>query len=157
MNRHGDPTRTVGTTIEWEGRAEKVAFHPPFIALFDTRFIEIRHIEKGNLVQIINGEDVRCVWDGRGAKITPARTPGPDGWEDGTGSQESRIHAVMNAPEVPGQPKGKSQFQQISELVPTVPLFLPGPLASPSASTYFPRPGSPSLSSPRTSVAGWAT
>ncbi|KAG9103502.1 hypothetical protein FRC06_010384 [Ceratobasidium sp. 370] len=156
VNRHGDPTRTVGTAIEWEGRAEKVAFHPPYIALFDTRFIEIRHVEKGNLVQIISGEDVRCVWDGRGAKIAPARTPGPEGWEDGSDTQESRIHCVMNAPDVPGQPKSKVQYQHISELVPTVPLFLPGPLASPSASTYFPRAGSPSLSSPRTSVAGWA-
>ncbi|QRV73994.1 Rho1 guanine nucleotide exchange factor 1 [Ceratobasidium sp. AG-Ba] len=157
VNRHGDPTRTVGTVVEWEGRAEKVAFHPPYVALFDTRFIEIRHVEKGNLVQIISGEDVRCVWDGRGAKIAPARTPGPGGWDDGTDTQESRIHCVMNTPDVPGQPKSKVQYQIISELVPTVPLFLPEPLSSPSASTYFPRAGSPSLSSPRTSVAGWST
>ncbi|CAE6417885.1 unnamed protein product [Rhizoctonia solani] len=156
VNRHGDPTRNVGTTIEWEGRAERVAFHPPFVVLFDSRFIEIRHIEKGNLLQIIKGEDVRCVWDGRGAKIHPTVTPGPEGWSDGTGSQESTIHVVMNSNDSgPGGQRGKTQYQHISELVPTVPLFLPGPLASPSASTYFPRPGSPSLSSPRTSVTGW--
>ncbi|KAF8677361.1 hypothetical protein RHS04_05906 [Rhizoctonia solani] len=156
VNRHGDPTRNVGTTIEWEGRAERVAFHPPFVVLFDSRFIEIRHIEKGNLLQIIKGEDVRCVWDGRGAKVHPTATPGPEGWSDGTGSQESTIHVVMNSSDSgsSGQ-RGKTQYQHISELVPTVPLFLPGPLASPSASTYFPRPGSPSLSSPRTSVTGW--
>ncbi|KAF8757531.1 hypothetical protein RHS01_03367 [Rhizoctonia solani] len=145
VNRHGDPTRNVGTTIEWEGRAERVAFHPPFVVLFDSRFIEIRHIEKGNLLQIIKGEDVRCVWDGRGAKVHPTATPGPEGWSDGTGSQESTIHVVMNSSDSgsSGQ-RGKTQYQHISELVPTVPLFLPGPLASPSASTYFPRPGSPS-------------
>ncbi|KAG8763381.1 hypothetical protein FRC11_004256 [Ceratobasidium sp. 423] len=156
VNRHGDPTRNVGTTIEWEGRAERVAFHPPFVVLFDSRFIEIRHVEKGNLLQIIKGEDVRCVWDGRGARINPAPTPGPEGWNDGAGTQESTIHVVMNSTEPgPGGQRGKVQYQHISELVPTVPLFLPGPLASPSASTYFPRPGSPSLSSPRTSVTGW--
>ncbi|KAH9957979.1 CNH domain-containing protein [Lactifluus volemus] len=36
VNRHGDPSRTKGT-IEWEGTAEHVAWHPPYILIFDSR------------------------------------------------------------------------------------------------------------------------
>ncbi|KAH9959707.1 hypothetical protein BGW80DRAFT_1366988, partial [Lactifluus volemus] len=39
VNRHGDPSRTKGT-IEWEGTAEHVAWHPPYILIFDSRSIE---------------------------------------------------------------------------------------------------------------------
>ncbi|KAH9959699.1 hypothetical protein BGW80DRAFT_1131259, partial [Lactifluus volemus] len=58
--------RTKGT-IEWEGTAEHVARHPPYILIFDSRFIEVRHVENGRLCQIIPGHDLRCIWDGRGA------------------------------------------------------------------------------------------
>ena len=142
MDRHGDPNRTNGV-IEWEGTAEKVAFHPPYILIFDQRFIEIRHIEKGRLVQIIRGTDVRCLWDGRGTSLPLVANPGPDGWEDGS-SQDSRIHAVMKSTEP--QQNSKIVVQHVFELVPTIPLYLPGPLASPSASTYFPQHNSPPLS-----------
>ncbi|KAF7371013.1 hypothetical protein MSAN_00735500 [Mycena sanguinolenta] len=49
VDRHGKPRRN-GTTIEWEGNAEKVALHQPYILLFDSRFIEIRNIETGRLM-----------------------------------------------------------------------------------------------------------
>ncbi|KAJ7825350.1 CNH domain-containing protein [Mycena olivaceomarginata] len=78
VDRHGDPRRN-GTTIEWEGNAEKVTLHQPYILLFDSRFIEIRHIETGRLVQIIPGNDIRCLWDGRGVGSSIAATPGPMG------------------------------------------------------------------------------
>src|SRR5258708_37068695 len=56
VDRHGDPSRAV-ITVEWEGTAEKVAYHPPYVLLFDPRFIEIRHVETGRLAQIIPGND----------------------------------------------------------------------------------------------------
>ena len=95
VDRHGDPSRSVGT-IEWEGTAERVAWHPPYVLLFDSRFIEIRHVETGRLAQIIPGNDMRCIWDGRGTSSTPPVTPGPDGWTEGM-SQEPRVHGVMNS------------------------------------------------------------
>ncbi|KAH9965641.1 CNH domain-containing protein [Lactifluus volemus] len=75
VNRHGDPSRTKGT-IEWEGTAEHVAWHPPYILIFDSRFIEVRHVETGRLCQIIPGHDLRCIWDGRGASL-PLPAPAP--------------------------------------------------------------------------------
>ncbi|KAG9014371.1 hypothetical protein FRB94_012777 [Tulasnella sp. JGI-2019a] len=137
VDRHGDPNRTNGV-IEWEGTAERVAFHPPYVVIFDSRFIEIRHIDKGSLVQIIRGTDLRCLWDGRGASIPPISTPGPGGWDE-TSSLESRIHAVMKAPDP--QPNNKVVVQHVFELVPTVPLYVPPPLNSPSNGTYFPQNG----------------
>jgi len=149
VNRHGDPSRTKGT-IEWEGTAEHVAWHPPYILIFDQRFIEVRHVETGRLCQIIPGNDLRCVWDGRGATIPPV-APGPNGtWEEAP-SQEARVHGVMRADDTsegrPG-PSGAARgvVQHIFELIPTVPLFLPEKLSSPTPFSSFVHPslnGSP--------------
>jgi len=146
VDRHGDPSRSMGT-IEWEGTAEHVAWHPPYVLLFDTRFIEIRHVETGRLAQIIPGNDVRCLWDGRGTTNVPTSTvPGPDGWTEGV-SQEPRVHGVMNADSAMQTslvPKGSRPVaQHVFELIPTIPLYLPGSLSSPSQATHFAQSNSP--------------
>jgi len=118
VDKHGDPCRTMGT-IEWEGTAERVAFHAPYILLFDSRFIEIRHVETGLLVQIIPGSDVRCIWDGRGVSTSAVSPLHED-------SQEAQVHVVMNATDStngPGTLKNKSIVQHVCELIPTVQLF----------------------------------
>jgi hypothetical protein len=151
VNRHGDPSRTKGT-IEWEGTAEHVAWHPPYILIFDSRFIEVRHVETGRLCQVIAGHDLRCIWDGRGVSMpTVAPGPGPNGaWEEAP-SLEARVHGVMRAddtsqgrPGPSGAPRGV--VQHIFELIPTVPLFLPEKLSSPLQQSSFVHPslnGSP--------------
>ncbi|KAF7790213.1 hypothetical protein EIP86_001165 [Pleurotus ostreatoroseus] len=144
VDRHGDPSRGV-QTIEWEGLAEHVAWHPPYILLFDSRFIEVRHVETGRLAQIIQGNDLRCIWDGRGTSNNMPATPGPDGWTEGM-SQEPRVHGVMNveSPQPPGpQRNNRPVAQHVFELIPTIPLYLPGSLSSPSQSTYFAQSNSP--------------
>jgi hypothetical protein len=149
VNRHGDPSREKGT-IEWEGTAEHVASHPPYILIFDSRFIEVRHVETGRLCQVIAGHDLRCIWDGRGVSMPPVAS-GPNGaWEEAP-SQEARVHGVMRADDTsqvrPG-PSGAARgvVQHIFELIPTVPLFLPEKLSSPTAQSSFVHPslnGSP--------------
>ncbi|KAG8970658.1 hypothetical protein FRC05_000516 [Tulasnella sp. 425] len=129
VDRHGDPNRVNGV-VEWEGTAERVAFHPPYVIIFDSRFVEIRHVDKGRLVQIIRGADIRCLWDGRGASLPAPVTPGPGGWDE-MGSLEARIHAVMRDPNSP--PNSKVVVQHVFELVPTVPLYTPPPLSAPAA------------------------
>jgi hypothetical protein len=50
------------------------------------------------------------------------------------------VHGVMNAPEPssqPGRPAPRAVAQHVFELIPTIPLYLPGSLASPSTTTYF--------------------
>jgi len=138
VDKHGEPSRAL-STIEWEGTAEQVAIHPPYVLLFDSRFIEIRHVSTGRLVQIIPGSDIHCLWDGRGLSTNIVNT-GPENWSEGM-SQEPRIHAVMNAPEpVPTPGTGvrpRAVAQHVFELIPTVPLYLPESLAAPSTATYF--------------------
>ncbi|KAF9525947.1 Dbl domain-containing protein [Crepidotus variabilis] len=148
VDRHGNSSRSTGI-IEWEGTADRVAMHAPYILLFDTRFIEIRQVETGRLVQIIPGTDIRCVWDGRtldgGAAVVPH-----GGTEDRM-IQEPRVHAVMNLPEPPihaGIRNVRGAVQHVFELFPTIPLYLPGSLASPSTAPYFPLSFSPPRSPP---------
>ncbi|KAI0286014.1 CNH domain-containing protein [Russula aff. rugulosa BPL654] len=121
VNHHGDPSRTKGT-IEWEGTAEHVAWHPPYILIFDSRFIEVRHVETGRLCQVIPGNDLRCICDGRGASI-PRVAAGPNGaWEEAP-SQEARVQGVMRADDTSMWRAGPSGvLQHVFELMP---LFLP--------------------------------
>ncbi|KAJ6458147.1 Dbl-like domain-containing protein [Mycena vitilis] len=132
VNKHGDPSpnRPLGT-VEWEGTAERVAFHAP-------RFIEVRDVETGRLAQIIPGNDMHCIWDGRGQ----AGNSNEQNLADHRNGvlQEARVHGVMNAPDVssqPGRPAPRAVAQHVFELIPTIPLYLPGSLASPSTTTYF--------------------
>ncbi|KAK7031608.1 CNH domain-containing protein [Favolaschia claudopus] len=138
VNKHGDPSpsRPLGT-IEWEGTAERVAFHAPYILLFDTRFIEVRDVETGRLAQIIPGNDMHCLWDGRGQAYNSNEQNLAD-HRNGV-LQEARVHGVMNAdpPSQPGRPAPRAVAQHVFELIPTIPLYLPGSLASPSTTTYF--------------------
>lgn len=156
MDKHGDPSRTTGT-IEWEGTAERVALHHPYVLLFDTRFIEIRHIETGRLAQIVAGNDVRCIWDGRGTSL--ANTPGPSAFDSEHMVQEARVHGVMNVTDPPpvganGRPS-RAVAQHVFEMVPTIPLYLPGSLASPSTTTYFPQSMSPPRSPQLRPTTSW--
>ena len=142
-------------TIEWEGTAERVAFHAPYILLFDSRFIEIRHVETGLLVQIIPGSDVRCIWDGRGVSTSAVSPLHED-------SQEAQVHVVMNATDStngPGTLKNKSIMQHVCELIPTVQLFPSDTnsgtgqdgMATPSNTSYVVSPqggGSPGVYTP---------
>ncbi|KAF8628723.1 hypothetical protein AX17_005945 [Amanita inopinata Kibby_2008] len=151
VNKRGIPNRpSTGTgTIEWEGRAESVAIHPPYILLFDNQFIEIRHIKTGRLAQIIQGSDVRFLWNSLGPDSSAAIVPS-GGAEDHT-IQEPRVHAVMSIHEPGMHPNGRAAkpiSQHIFELIPTIPLYLPGSLASPSTMTYFPQSYSPPRSPP---------
>jgi hypothetical protein len=146
VDKHGDPSRTNGT-IEWEGTAERVALHSPYILLFDSRFIEIRHLVTGRLAQIIMGQDVRCLWDGGRQLNAQMVSAGSDGQD--RMSQEARVHGVMVATDPATHPAtrpSRSVAQHVFELVPTVPLYLPEKIAS-SSTSYSLRSSSPPRSS----------
>ncbi|KAG5643359.1 hypothetical protein DXG03_001041 [Asterophora parasitica] len=104
VDKQGYPNRNT-CIIEWEGTVDAVAFHPPYVMLFDQRFVEIRHYETGRLAQIIPGQDIRCIWDGRPHDWNSA-TPGIT--SDDEMVQEAHVHAVMNHPDAavlsPGRP-----------------------------------------------------
>ncbi|KAF5318404.1 hypothetical protein D9611_013915 [Ephemerocybe angulata] len=115
VDKHGDPIRP-GVIIEWEGTAERVACHPPYVLLFDSRFIEVRYIDTGRLAQIISGNDIRCIWDGRGVSSNSQKPP-----QDPREQQEAKVHAVMTNTE--GVGRSKAVAQVVFELVPTVAIY----------------------------------
>jgi len=59
---HGEPNRDY-QAIEWEGRPDSVAFHPPYLLLISAPFVEIRHIDNAKLLQIYTGSDIRLTWE----------------------------------------------------------------------------------------------
>jgi len=141
VDKQGVPNRDA-PHVEWEGTAESVAFHAPYILLFDTRFIEIRNVDTGRLSQIIPGTDVRCVWDGRGFTTNNAAVPGAQSDEEM--NQEAHVHAVVTMPEQSAAGRASRPIMQhVFELIPTIPLYLPGSLASPPMATYYLSPSPP--------------
>ncbi|KAI9280723.1 CNH domain-containing protein [Sporodiniella umbellata] len=47
--------------ICWEGQPSSFAFHYPYILAFDPTFVEIRHSDTGKLIQVIPGNNIRCL------------------------------------------------------------------------------------------------
>lgn len=135
MTKHGDPSRGDHGTIEWEGSADRVALHKPYILLFHSRFIEVRHLDTGRLSQIIPGDDVHCLWDGRNMSNSSV---------DGAETTEPRVHAAMNSRDrSASRSNAGTVAQRVFELVPTVVLFNPGSLNGPGPADYFPESYSP--------------
>ncbi|CAO3632920.1 unnamed protein product [Mucor hiemalis] len=60
VNVHGNFVRDA-PLIEWEGVPQSVAFYYPYVVGFDPRFIEVRHVETGELVQVLAGSHMRCL------------------------------------------------------------------------------------------------
>ena len=128
MNSIGEPNLTMGT-IEWEGTAEHVAWHPPYVLIFNSRFIEVRHISAGRLCQTIRGNDIRCTsqWDGcTGSPLpSPLPRPDPDGpWGEAT-VRMTPVCGVMRTDDSDGsqEPAGPSinVMQRVFRLAPTLP------------------------------------
>ena len=119
VDEHGDPCCSFGT-IEWEGTTEHVAFHSPYIFLFNSCFIEIRHVETGRLVQIIPGSELRCIWNGKGVSMKPTT---PSMTEPGD-PQDARVYFVMNGTNSTYGPEGMRSgniAQRVCGLIPIVP------------------------------------
>ncbi|EPB87263.1 hypothetical protein HMPREF1544_05985 [Mucor circinelloides 1006PhL] len=60
ITTHGDYVKKF-KRIEWEGHPHAVAYHYPYVLAFDHRFIEIRHVETGKLVQVVVGDNTRLL------------------------------------------------------------------------------------------------
>ncbi|KAI9253531.1 CNH domain-containing protein [Phascolomyces articulosus] len=61
-NRNGSLVqRGAGKSLlcEWNGTPEHIVYQHPYIIAVDQQFIEIRHVDTGELVQIIKGENMR--------------------------------------------------------------------------------------------------
>ncbi|GAA5960138.1 hypothetical protein JCM8115_002523 [Rhodotorula mucilaginosa] len=58
--------------IQWEGFPTAFALHYPYVLAFEPTFIEVRHVESGALMQIIPGNNIRCLFaDSRYSAAAP--------------------------------------------------------------------------------------
>ncbi|CAE6531527.1 unnamed protein product [Rhizoctonia solani] len=60
--------------IYWEGTPTACALQYPYIVAFSSKFVEIRHVDDGSLLQVIHEADVRCLY----AECTPLWTNAED-------------------------------------------------------------------------------
>ncbi|KAI7903164.1 CNH domain-containing protein [Cokeromyces recurvatus] len=59
IDSHGDFVKGKCRKIEWESNPYSVAFYYPYVIAFDNKFVEIRHVETGKLVQVFTGSHIR--------------------------------------------------------------------------------------------------
>ena len=52
--------------IHWEGICEATALHYPYIMAFEPSFVEIYNVETGQLAQVVPGNHIKLVHEGRG-------------------------------------------------------------------------------------------
>lgn len=63
VTKYGAPARQ-SAFVRWETRATSVAFRWPHALLFSPNYIEIRNVESGGLVQVVEGRDLRLLYSG---------------------------------------------------------------------------------------------
>jgi hypothetical protein len=63
ITRRGTPTRSC-SYIRWEAKATSFTHVGAHLLLFSSEFVEIRHIQTGRLVQVLEGEDIRLLYSG---------------------------------------------------------------------------------------------
>ncbi|KAJ6488823.1 CNH domain-containing protein [Mycena sanguinolenta] len=116
VNRHGDPSPTrPPRAVEWQETAKQVAFHAPYILLFNSRFIEVRDVHTARLAQIIPGDDMHCIWGGAG--VTPRRNDNLAEY-----FQEAKVYGVKTPPEelYHGRRAPRTVAQHVFQLMPTI-------------------------------------
>jgi hypothetical protein len=73
VNRNGWRARP-DWQIAWEGQPMSFALSPPYILAFEPSFIEIRHVDTGNLITIITGKNIRMLHEST-REVNPYKIP----------------------------------------------------------------------------------
>jgi hypothetical protein len=66
VDKHGVPSRSSGY-VRWETKADAFAQRGRHVLLFSPEFVEVREVNTGRLVQVLEGSDVRLLHAGRRA------------------------------------------------------------------------------------------
>ncbi|KAI0079401.1 CNH-domain-containing protein [Panus rudis PR-1116 ss-1] len=86
--------------VYWEGSPTAFALHYPYVLAFEPTFVEIRHVETGEMSQIIQGNNLRCLF----ADTPPSTT--------NSAANYAQYNPYQQVPVVPGAPQGYSPYQQ---------------------------------------------
>ncbi|KZT73684.1 hypothetical protein DAEQUDRAFT_808316 [Daedalea quercina L-15889] len=63
IDKHGVPSRSAGY-LRWEAKATACAHRGDHILLFSPEFVEVRTVQTGKLVQVIEATDIRMAYQG---------------------------------------------------------------------------------------------
>jgi len=135
VNARGEPSPTKDT-IEWNDTAEHVAWYPPYVLIFNSHSIEVRHVSTGGLCHIIRGHDIQCTWDGCQLSVSQLVSD-EEAWGE-TPVQGAHVYGVMRADDrlqertlattttttSSSSPSGSARgvVHRVFELVPTLPI-----------------------------------
>jgi len=95
VTKYGAPARQ-SAFVRWETRATSVAFRWPHALLFSPNYIEIRNVESGGLVQVVEERDIRLLYSGppyEGPVLAAMR-----GEDDARGKTDSVVELLETAP-----------------------------------------------------------
>jgi hypothetical protein len=83
------------------------ALHYPYVLAFEPTFIEVRHVESGALMQIVPGNNIRCLF---------ADSP-PSSSASSASSAASSYYSQQQYPNSPGQRYGRNPPASRSSIV----------------------------------------
>ncbi|KAG8683708.1 hypothetical protein FRC11_013183, partial [Ceratobasidium sp. 423] len=95
VTKYGAPARQ-SAFVRWETRATSVAFRWPYALLFSPDYVEIRNVETGGLVQVIQEREIRLLYPGppyEGPILAAMR-----GEDDAKGKTDSVVEILETAP-----------------------------------------------------------
>ncbi|EPQ31558.1 uncharacterized protein PFL1_00891 [Pseudozyma flocculosa PF-1] len=149
VDRLGEPVK-LDQIIEWEGYPKDVAFAGRYVLAFDSRFIEVRDTQSGQLVQVIRGNDIRHV-SGCGTVAAAApRDPTPLAT-----ALDADANPVIFVKRQRAHGRVAFDFQAVYELAPTgPPIALTNNPAFARSNTVLSASSRTSSNNP-TSSAGW--
>jgi len=91
--KHGEYSRDV--SIEWEGKPDSFVLYHPYILAFDPRFIEVRLAATGELIQIIAGNNIKCLTDSVTMNL-PSGAGGVETLKDKNGRSDSLLCSMRD-------------------------------------------------------------
>lgn len=78
VNKNGRRSRK-DFMVHWEGLPTGFALHEPYVLAFEPSFVEIRHIETGQLSQVIQGSNLRLLFADTPPSVTNTVSPTNNG------------------------------------------------------------------------------
>ncbi|KAG6897818.1 hypothetical protein C0992_010622 [Termitomyces sp. T32_za158] len=74
VNKNGRQSRRE-FMVHWEGNPTGFALHEPYVLAFEPSFVEVRHIETGQLSQVIQGANLRLLFADTPPSVASAASP----------------------------------------------------------------------------------
>ncbi|KAF8638287.1 hypothetical protein AX17_002307 [Amanita inopinata Kibby_2008] len=100
ITKHGEPCRSA-SYVKWESPVKSFAHRGNHVLLFSNRFIEIRDVRNGRLMQVIDGVDIRLLYFNSSVGSNDPIIVGMKGGKDDKDGISDRIVELVETVELP--------------------------------------------------------